>query len=42
MAYVVWTRRETIIKDLGINEFDRNMISNKTLWYNLINVTDPT
>jgi len=36
------TIRETIRKDLEINEFDPNMVSDRTLWHNLIYVADPT
>jgi len=36
------TIRETIRKDLEINELDRNMVYDKTLWRNLIHVADPT
>jgi len=36
------TIRETIKKDLEINELERNMVYNRTLWSNLIHVTDPT
>lgn len=34
--------RETIRKDLKINELDRNMVFDRTLWHNLIYVADPT
>jgi len=36
------TLRETITKDLDINELDRNMVYSITLWRNLIHVADPT
>jgi len=36
------TIRETIKKDLEINELEKNMIFNRTLWRRLIHVTDPT
>jgi len=36
------TIRETIRKDLEINELDRNMFYDRTLWRNLIHVADPT
>jgi len=34
--------RETIRKDLEVNELDPNMVSDRTLWRNLIHVADPT
>jgi len=34
--------RGTIRKDLEINEFDWDMIYDKTLWHNLIHVADLT
>jgi len=34
--------RETIRKDLEVNELDPNMISDRTLWRNLVHVADPT
>jgi len=34
------TIRETIRKDLQINELDRNMVYDRTLWCNLIHVAD--
>jgi len=33
--------RETIRKDLEINELDQNMSCDKTLWRYLIHVADP-
>jgi len=36
------TIRETIWKDLEVNELDSNMVYDRTLWRNLIHVTDPT
>lgn len=36
------TIRETINKDLEINELDRNMVCDRTLWRCLIHVADPT
>jgi len=36
------TIRETIKKDLEVNELDPNLIYDKTLWRNLIHVADPT
>lgn len=36
------TIREVIKKDLDINDLDRSMILNRTLWQKLIHVTDPT
>jgi len=33
--------RKTIKKDIEINELDRNMVYNRTLWHNLIHVADP-
>jgi len=36
------TIRETIKIDLGINELDRNMVYDRTLWRRLIHVADPT
>jgi len=36
------TIRETIKKDLEINELDRNMIYGRTLWRNLIHVANST
>jgi len=36
------TIRETIRKNLKVNELDPNMIYARTLWRNLINVVDPT
>jgi hypothetical protein len=36
------TIRETIWKDLEVNELDPNMVYDRTLWRNLIHVTDPT
>jgi len=35
------TIRETIRKDLGINELDPNMVYDRTLWLILIHLTDP-
>jgi hypothetical protein len=34
--------RKTIRKDLEINELDPNMVYDRTLWWNLIHVADPT
>jgi len=34
--------RQTIEKDLQINELDRNMVCDRTLWHNLIIVADTT
>jgi hypothetical protein len=34
--------RKTIRKDLVINELDRNMVYDRTLWRYLIHVADPT
>jgi len=34
--------RKTIRKDLEINELDRNMVYDRTLWRNLIHVANPT
>jgi len=36
------TIRETIRKDLEVNELDPNMVSDRTLWRNLIHVADLT
>lgn len=36
------TIREVIKKYLEINNLDRNMVLNRTLWKKLIHVTDPT
>jgi hypothetical protein len=36
------TIRETIKKDLEINEFDQNMVNDRALWRNLIHVASPT
>ena len=36
------TIRETIRKDLEVNELDSNLIYDRTLWHNLIHVADPT
>jgi len=36
------TIKETIRKDLKINELDPNMVYDRTLWRNLINVGNPT
>jgi hypothetical protein len=36
------TIRETIRKDLEVNELDPNMVYDRTLWRNLIHVADPT
>jgi len=33
--------RQTIKKDLEINELDRDMIYDRTLWRRLIHVADP-
>jgi len=35
------TLRETLKKDLEINELDRNMVYDRTLWCRLIHVADP-
>jgi hypothetical protein len=36
------TIRETIRKDLKINELDKNMVYDRTLWRNLIHIANPT
>ena len=36
------TIRETIRNDLEVNEFDPNMVYDRTLWRNLVHITDPT
>jgi len=36
------TIRETITKNLEVNEFDPIRIYDRTLWCNLIHVADPT
>jgi hypothetical protein len=36
------TIRETIKRDLEINELDRNMAYDRTLWCRLIHVDNPT
>ena len=36
------TIRETIRKDLEINELDLNLVYDRTLWRHLIHVADPT
>jgi len=36
------TIRETIRKDLEVNELDPNTVSDRTLWRNLIHVADLT
>ena len=36
------TRRETIRKDLQVNELDPNMVYDRILWRNLIYVADRT
>jgi hypothetical protein len=36
------TVRETIKKDLEINELDRNMVYDRTLWCRLIHVAGPS
>jgi len=36
------TIRETIKKDLEVNELDPNLVYDRTLWRNLIHLTDPT
>jgi len=36
------TIRETIKKDLAINELDRDIVYVRTLWRRLIHVADPT
>ena len=36
------TIRETIRKDLEVNELDPNLVYDRTLWRNLIHVADPT
>jgi len=36
------TIRETIRKNLEINELDQNIVYDRTLWRNLIHVADPT
>jgi len=34
--------KKTIKKDLEINELDKNMVYDRTLWHRLIHVADPT
>jgi len=34
--------RETIKKDLDINELEKDMVFGRTLWFRLIHVADPT
>jgi len=36
------TIRETIWKDLEINELNQNIVYDRTLWHNLIYVADTT
>lgn len=36
------TIREIINKDLVINDLDRNMVLDRTLWQKLIHIVDPT
>jgi len=36
------TIRETIRKDLEVNELNLNLVYDRTLWRNLIHVPDPT
>ena len=36
------TIRETIRKDLEVNELDPNLVYDRTLWRHLIHVADPT
>jgi hypothetical protein len=36
------TSRETIRKDLEVNELDPNMVFDRALWCHLIHVADPT
>ncbi|KAG5024721.1 hypothetical protein JHK82_020622 [Glycine max] len=36
------TIREVIKKDLEINGLDRSMVLDRTLWWKLIHVADPT
>jgi len=36
------TIRETIRKDLEVNELDPNLVYDRTLWCHLIHVADPT
>jgi len=36
------TIRETIRKDLEVNELDSNLVYDITLWRNLTHVADPT
>jgi len=36
------TIRETIKKDLEINELEKDMVFNRTLWCHLIHAVDPT
>jgi len=36
------TIKETIRKDLEVNEVDPNMVNDRTLWRHLIHVADPT
>ena len=35
-------KREVIKKDLELNDLDRSMVLDRTLWRKLIHVTDPT
>jgi len=42
LFYMLPTIRETIRKDLEVNELDPNLVYDRTLWRNLIHVTDPT
>jgi len=41
-CFVSLSIRETIRKDLEVNELDPNMVYDRTLWHNLIHVADPT
>ena len=36
------TIREVIKKDLELNDLDRSMVLDRTLWQKLIHVADPT
>jgi len=36
------TTRETIRKDLEIDELDQNVVYDRTSWHSLIHVADPT
>jgi len=36
------TIRDTVSKDLEVSELNPNMVSDRTLWRNLIHIADPT